>query len=106
MEHNFPMPIYFDPAWWQSLLALAVMICTIAGLLIKAFIVNPLSKDMIHLNKQIEEMAIDTKETKEDVKNLLIQLEATNNSVHSAHHRIDGMEERINRIENVFFKNQ
>lgn len=101
-----PPSLWMNPDWYESLLAVAVLTCTIAAALIRAFIVNPLKSNAYDTKEQLKTIRNEVSEIANEIKSIRIGMEAINSSTHSAHHRIDSVEDRIKRIEDIFFKNK
>ncbi len=101
-----PPSLWSNPDWYESLIAVTILILTIAGTLIKVFIVNPLksnTEDSMERLKKIEE---DVNTMSSDLRNISVSLASLNESLSNAHHRINTADERIMRLENTFIFNK
>ena len=101
---NFPPPFFEDPAWWLSIISVAVTVCGIAGWLIKKAFVEPGVHNSEALQDKLSDISADTKEVKEDLKAVSVQLATINTALASVSTRVDKTEERITRLEDIFFE--
>ena len=97
-----PPSLWSNPDWYESILAVTIALITLIGWIVNAFILDPQK----HANKSTQ---VSLSEIKEDVKDISVEIKATriaqeqtNESVKSAHKRIDGLEDRTKRLEDRF----
>lgn len=100
---TFPPLFFTDPAWWLSIISVALTVCTVAGALINAFYIKPARQNAEALKDRLLEISSDTKDVKAELKNVSIQLATINTALASVSTRVDKTEERITRLEDIFF---
>lgn len=108
MEPNSmgPPSMWTNPDWWESLLMVFVASCSVVAWVVKVWIINPADRRADETKKTLSKIDADVSQVAEEVKGIRIGMEAINSSVHSAHHRIDEVNHRVTRIEDIFFKNK
>lgn len=101
-----PPSLWNNPDWYESILGIILAVSAILGVGIKYFIVNPLQSQAEGTKAQLEKIDCEVSKVGDEVKSIRIAMESINSSAKSAHQRIDGVEHRVTRIEDTFFKNQ
>lgn len=101
-----PPSLWDNPSWWESILGVIVVVCTIIGFALKLWVRDPLKSQATQTTTQLNKMEAHLDEMGKQLTSIMITLESLSSSVHSAHHRIDSVEDRIKRIEDIFFHNK
>ena len=94
--------LWTNPDWYESMLAVTIALLTLVGWLVKAFIVNPIKTSTKESNKSLAKIDDEVSKVSSELKGMRIAAEQTNESLKSAHKRIDGTEERVKRLEDRF----
>lgn len=91
--------------YWQSVGEVVLIVTTILGFVLRAWLNNlivPLRTQNEHTADQLEQINAKIDQTVVALHSLAEAMATVRESVHSAHHRVDKVEERVTRLEDAY----
>ena len=116
-----PPNIFTNPDYYESM---AVVLTAVVGMItagVKYWIINPhnenfeeivkstsesLNKIEQNTSESMNKIDSDVSKISDKLEDIRVSIATVKNSVESAHHRIDEVTERVNRMENLFIKDK